>query len=484
MSSAFASCRAGVIAFAAALSLSACARVAPYTTPQITTAAFSPSAVPAATDSAPGVVFGVSQRLVPADSLPADWWSLFANPKLETWIRIALAANPSVTRADATLRQAEALWRGQASANKAPVIDAAGGAQAQRFNPSALGQDAQPREFNLFSASVSARYRLDVAGGNHYALERLRGRADYQRFLADGARLTIVANVIGVAIRQAQVVARLASLDSARRLQDEQLDIARHRLRLGAASPDEHIVAEQVRAQTDVLIARQRVALGQSRHLLATLAGRTPSDSGVPLFTLDDFALPVEIPLLIPSVALQRRPDIQAADALMRTAHAEHGVAIARLYPQLTLSASLGSQALSAASLFGRGTAIWSLLSQFTLPLKNPALRGDRRAALAAFEASAASYQTVVLDAFRNVADALVAVEYAAQSLSAASRAEAAASSRLALVQRQYGLGAASYAQVLSAQRQTLDLHEAVVDAQVQRLIDVVSLFHAFSGAP
>ena len=135
------------------------------------------------------------------------------------------------------------------------------------------------------------------------------------------------------------------------------------------------------------------------------LAGRQPAQ-GVPAFTLEGFTLPEQLPVAVPSEWVRRRPDIQAAEAALRAAHGDLGVAIARQYPQFTLSANLGSQALTTSALFGGSATVWSVLGQMSQPLFNASLPAERRAAQAALEAATANYQRVVLEALRSVADA------------------------------------------------------------------------------
>jgi NodT family efflux transporter outer membrane factor (OMF) lipoprotein len=222
--------------------------------------------------------------------------------------------------------------------------------------------------------------------------------------------------------------------------------------------------------------------LQQSEHLLATLSGQAPGDAKVPDFTLAEFKLPTELPLVMPSDLVRRRPDIQAAEALLHAANAEYGVAIAKLYPQINLSANLGSQALTTGALFGGNSAVWSVLGQLTQPLFNPGLPAEKRASLAALDAAAENYQGVVLDALRNVADTLSALEHDAQALSSLAFADSTAQSSLESTGRQYALGAASYTQLLIARQQAQQNSIALVAAQAQRLADSAALFQAMGG--
>lgn len=434
------------------------------------------------TDSASGALGG-SQRFVSGGAVDAAWWHALRSPKLDTLISQAFEANPSLDAAAATLRQAQERFSAQAGTNRYPQVDAGLGAQRQRFNPSALGQDAEPREFSLFSATVGVRYRLDLAGGNRRALEALAARADYQRFQLESVRLTLAASIAGTAVRQAQLAAQLEALETILRLDEEHLVIGRERLRLGAASEDDVLTLQLARDQTRAAIPSQRTLLQQSGHLLATLVGREPGDRGVPSFTMDEFTLPVDVPVLVPSELVRRRPDIRAAEALIQASNADYGFAVAKLYPQINLSANLGSQALTAGALFGTGSAVWSLISQLTQPLFSPGLSAEKRGALAAFEASAANYQSVVLESLRNMADVLRALENDAQTLAAQASAHAAVQATLESVRRQYALGAASYLQVLALQRQSAQMRSGLIAARAQRLVDNVALYQALGSS-
>jgi NodT family efflux transporter outer membrane factor (OMF) lipoprotein len=236
---------------------------------------------------------------------------------------------------------------------------------------------------------------------------------------------------------------------------------------------------EQTRAGLPVLRKQSQ----QNEHLLAALTGRAPGDGRLPAFTLEEFTLPSDLPLIVPSELVRRRPDILGAEALLHAANAEYGSAIAKLYPQLNLSADLATQTLVAGALFGPGSAIWSVLGQLTQPLFNPALPAEKRAALAAFDAAAANYQSVVLESLRNVADVLRALENDAQALAALAAADAAAQGSLQSVQRQYALGAASYVQQLIAQQAAQQTRMNLIAAQAQRLVDSAALYQAMGGS-
>ncbi|HQW39109.1 MAG TPA: TolC family protein, partial [Usitatibacteraceae bacterium] len=229
--------------------------------------------------------------------------------------------------------------------------------------------------------------------------------------------------------------------------------------------------------------------LRQAEHLLAVLSGRAPDAEGVPEFTMEEFTLPAELPVAVPSELVRRRPDIRASEALLRAANADYGVAVSKLYPDVTLSANLGSQALTAAALFGGSTAVGALGAQLVQPLFMPGLAAEKRAARAAFDAALANHQAVVLEAYRDVADSLRAVESGAHALAALSAAASAAERSSDSVERRYRLGAASHIEWLVAGEQAQRARLALVAARAQRLADSVALYLAVgagaqSGAP
>ncbi|MCB1843384.1 MAG: efflux transporter outer membrane subunit, partial [Halioglobus sp.] len=353
--------------------------------------------LPPQTASAP-TALGNAQLFGARADVDAQWWQSLGSPRLDELIKHALENNPGLASARATLQQAQEIYSAQSRSTLYPEINAGVGAERQRFNPIVLGQSSNAREFSLYNASVSVRYKLDLAGGNRRALEALAARADYRRYELEGALLTVTANIVTTAVAHASIAGQIQSTEATLRAKEEQLHLTRERVRFGQAAADEvlniQIQVEQTRAELPLLLKQ----LQQNKHLLAVFAGMEPGARDIPDFTLEEFTLPSDLPLILPSELVRHRPDILAAEALLHAANAEYGVAVASLYPQLNISASHGSQALSAGALFGEGSAVWSLIGQLTQPLFNPGLPAEKRASLAAFDAAAANYQGVVLE--------------------------------------------------------------------------------------
>ena len=428
------------------------------------------------------IALGEAQHFQSGWSVDNQWWRELGSSRLNTLISEALQANPTLAAAQATLKQAQEIYAARAGSTLYPQVDAGINAQRQRTNPSALGQVGDPKEFSLYNPGIGIHYQFDLAGGNRRALEALAARAEYRRYELEAARLKLAGSIATTAITQARLAGHIEVMMTILKLQDGQLNIARERLRLGQALPDEVLTLKSRVEQTRAELPLLRKQLDQNQHLLAVLIGQAPGADRLHAFTLEDFTLPSSLPLVVPSELVRRRPDIQAAESLLHAANAEYGIAVSKLYPQFNISASLGSQALSTGALFGSGSAVWSLVGQLTQPLYNPGLPAEKRAALAAFDSAVANYQSVVLEALRNAADVLRAIEHDAQSLTARAGADTAAQEAMEAVERQYALGAASYVEVLIAQQQAQNTRIDLVAAQAARLSDTVALYQAMGG--
>jgi len=223
--------------------------------------------------------------------------------------------------------------------------------------------------------------------------------------------------------------------------------------------------------------------LAQTRHLLAVLAGKLPSQADLPEFTLESLELPPQLPVSLPSELVRQRPDIRAVEALWHQASAQVGVATANLYPRVTLSGSYGWQANNSAELFGPTTSIWNVGASLLQPLFHGGeLTARRRAAVAAYDQAAAQYRDTVLHAFLNVADTLRALDVDARALKAQAESEAIARETLDLTHKEFTLGAANYLSLLNAQRQYQQARISLVQSQALRHADTAALFQALGG--
>jgi len=436
---------------------------------------------PPVTTAASPEVHGGQQQFMTAP-VPTQWWKELHSDKLTRLIDQALVASPTLTAAQATMRQAEQSYAGLSGSTQLPQANAKLGGQRQGTNTATAGLPEGERTYSLYSASVAVSYDLDLAGGNRRALEALAAQVDYQSYQLEGARLALASNIVQTAITQAQLTSQIDATEKLLQAQVAQLTLTKKRLELGVATQLEVLALQTLVQQTQAGLPVLCNKREQTRHLLAVLAGQAPSDANVPSFEMADFSLPTMLPISVPSELVRRRPDIRASEALLHAAGAQYGVTLAKQYPQLTLSANLGSQVLTIASLFGTGSMIWSLGGQLVQPLFNLSLKANTKAAEAGLVAAEANYKQIVLQSMRNVADVLRTVESDAKVQQLLENATASAQESLGLAELQYASGTASYLQVLQSQQQAQQTLISTLELRARRLANTIALYQAMGG--
>ena len=474
--------RAGAAALVAA-GLGACALGPDFKTPAAPAAAgdsYTPTPLAAHTAAAPGPA-GAAQQFAPGQDIPAQWWTVFRSPALDQLIRGALEQNPNMAAAEATLRQAQESYNAQAGSLVYPSVNGQLGVAREKVPAATAGAGAGV--FNLYNASVNVAYTPDVFGATRRTLEGARAQVDYQRYQVEATYLALTANVVTTAIREASLRAQLKATREVLDALNKQLGVIDKQFEYGAIPRNTLLTQRNQVAQIAATLPPLEKALAQSRHQLSVLAGKLPSEAGMPEFSLESLTLPETLPVTLPSALVRQRPDIRASEEQLHAASAQIGVATAAQYPQFTLSGSYGSSAQTFSKLFDAETTAWNLAAGLTAPIFNGgALSARRRAAEAAYDTAAAQYRATVLAAFQNVADSLRALDADAAALKSQAEAESLAAESLALAEQQYKLGGSSYLLLLDAQRVYQQSHVALVQAQAARYADTAALFQALGG--
>ena len=445
---------------------------------------YTTTALPAETATAP-VNGGKVQRFKMGETIPEQWWTLFHSEALDRLIRLALTDNPTTAAAQAALRRSRENLRAQFGASMIPSIDANLSASRERFSGASFGQSTGGgTTFELYNASVSVSYLLDVFGGARRELESLQARVDYQYFQLQGTYLTLAANIVTTAVKEASLRAQLRATREILAEQQQAFKLVQSQFQLGAVSRSDVLAQQTELEQTRATLPPLENSLSQTRHQLAVLVGKFPGDAGsLPRFEIQALELPQDLPVSLPSALVRQRPDLQASEALLHAASAQVGVATANLYPSITLSGHYGSETNKFGDLFSADTIIWNLGAGLTQPLFHGGeLLAKRRAAIAAYDQALALYRLTVLQAFRDVADVLRALELDAVALKAQSIAEAAARKNLRLTRKQFQFGAVSYLSLLVALRQHQLALIRLIQAQADRFADTAALFQALGG--
>jgi NodT family efflux transporter outer membrane factor (OMF) lipoprotein len=432
-----------------------------------------------ATD-APG---GDVQRFVPGEDIPGQWWTLFQSPQLNELIQRAFTHNPTLTAAQAALREANENLAAQRGALY-PTVTGTYQAERSKSSGAAFGvPEFGSLLYTLNSASVNVSYGVDVFGGTRRLIEEQQAQSDYQRFALEASYLSLTANIVTTAVNEASVRAQIKATEDVAASQAKQLDIVKRRVEVGAASRADVAQQQATLSNTLASLPPLRTQLAQYRNQLATYVGALPADYDSGAFTLDSLTLPSDLPLSLPSKLVEQRPDVQEYSAQLHQATAQVGVATSNMLPQFTLTASYGGEAAKFSDMFNPASNVWSLVGGLTQPIfEGGKLRHQRKAAIAAAQEAAANYKATVLTAFQNVADTLAALQGDAEAFAASETAERAAADSLKLVQAQYTSGGASYTQVLSSEQSYQSAAITLVKARAQRFADTAALFQALGG--
>jgi NodT family efflux transporter outer membrane factor (OMF) lipoprotein len=439
---------------------------------------YTAASLPSKTASAP-VTGGSAQEFIFAEDVSAQWWTLFESPELDRLVRRGLGGSPSLSAAEAALRKA------------AETLSAVRGGLYPGFDLNALAvRDRTSTNtyppvsiFTVYNASVNVSYAFDFFGGLRRRIEGAQAQVDYRRYQREAAYLSLTANIVTTAIQEAALRAQIRSIDEIESVEGKQLAVVERQVHLGAL-PQAALLAQQSQvAMTRAMLPSLEKQLTFARHALALLIGEFPSEEGMSELHLETLHLPGSLPVSLPSRLVRQRPDIRASEALLHAACAEVGVATSNLYPQITLSAGYGAQSMSTGTLFAGESSAWNIGAGLLQPIfRGGELTARRRAAIAAYDQSAAEYRQTILKAFRDVADVLRALETDAEALRAHVEAENAAKAALDLIGKQFRLGASNYPLLLIAQRDYLKAHINVITAQAQRYADTASLFQALGG--
>jgi NodT family efflux transporter outer membrane factor (OMF) lipoprotein len=463
------------------VTLASCAVGPDFRSPDMATPDhYTAAPLPAQTAGAPSET-GTAQRFAFAKDLPGQWWTLFGSAELDKMIKQGIEDSPTLAAAQAALRKAEEDLRAVSGSILYPAVNA--NLQAARQRTSGNANMGPSDTFNLYNASVGVSYTLDIFGGGRRQIEAYQAQIDYQSYIYEATYLTLTANIVTAAIQEASLRAQLNATRDIIEIQQKQLDIIKKQFELGAVSKTAVLSQETEIAMTKAGLPAIEKQLDLTRNALAVMIGQFPGNGKLPEFNLESLRLPEDLPVSLPSNLARQRPDIRASEALLHQACAAVGVATANLYPQITLSAGYGFQAVSTDILFNGQSVVWNLGAGLLQPLfRGGELTARRKSAIAAYDQAAAQYRQTVLKAFQDVADVLRALEADARTLQAQAEAEASAKSALELIEKQYELGAVSYPALLIAQRDYQKTRINVIAARAQRYADTAALFQALGG--
>lgn len=405
------------------------------------------------------------------------WPAIFRDPALQRLIQEALANNLDLRIAAQRVLEAQAQL-GITRADQLPSVSAGAGYSALQI-PSAL---ANQSFVNGGGFSASAAWNLDFWG--MYRRQTQAARADLlaSEWGQRGVRLSLLQNV-------AQVYFDLRSLDDQLTITQSTIDTRQDSVRFtevleqhGASSLADVRQAQELLHGALANLPELRREIAIRENALSILLGHNPGaiDRGL---AIADQPHPDEIPLGIPSQLLERRPDIQQAEAKLIAANARIGVARAQFFPQISLTGLGGSASSQLTSLFAGQNAYWYVSGSLTQPIfEGGRIRNNYYLSLAQRDEMILDYQKTILNALKDVANSLVAYKETRGARDEQSAHVFAAADAARLARVRYSGGYASYLEVLVTDTDLYAAQLLLAQAQQQEALSIVQLYGALGG--
>lgn len=409
-----------------------------------------------------------------------DWWSLFGDSVLDDLEAKVNVGNQTIIKSMANLAQAKVL-AGTAKASYSPTITAGVAGDRNHTSQNVVGRSLAGKTVSDYSAGFDVSWELDLFHRIGYQVDAANAR--YQASEADLAsvRLSMQAELAIDYIDLRQLDAEAALLTQTVTDYTSARTLVQTRFDSGIAAESD---VEQAETQLQVAKA-QLTDLQASRavreHAIAVLIGAPPAQFSLSPSTAS-LALPT-VPVGVPSMLLQRRPDIAAAERRVAAANADIGEATAAFYPDLTLSATAGFESSTFAQLTSLPSRFWAI---------GPALVGtlfdggrhkqELNVAKAKDDAVTADYRQTVLTAFQDVEDNLATLRVLADEQMAQQHAVDASVRAAQLATVRYQAGATDYLEVVSTQSVSLAQQIALTELSTRQREADVRLIKALGG--
>lgn len=415
-----------------------------------------------------------------APVLPTEWWRIFNDTELSSLEAQSVEANQDLKQAVARVAEARALARVSA-AELFPNISARGAYSRNHLSENLVRVPGQDLNADDFSAGFDLDYELDVWGRVRRSVEASRADASAAATDLEVVLLTLTADV-------ARNFYLIRSLDAEKAVIEATIALRKDAVQLQQTRYDAGLINEVdvTRARTELanveadLYATTRRRL-QLEHALAVLCGKPPAD-----FALAENPLiiaPPIIPAGLPSSLLERRPDIVEAEQRLQGESARIGVAKAAFFPTIKLTSSAGFASADLGTFLDWPSRVWSVGPSITFPIfQGGRNKASLQAAQARYEQSVAGYRGTILNAFREVEDALSDLSTLSFQNDAVNRAVISARDTATLANERYQKGLSNYLDVVDAQRTALQAERQETQLRGQRVVSTILLAKALGG--
>lgn len=411
----------------------------------------------------------------------AAWSDFFTDERLVKIINAALENNRDLRTAVYNVEKARAQYNVN-RANLLPSI-AATGSETARSSGVNTPQPSGGAQHTYSAQAALSSYELDFFGrvrnANEQALQEYFRTEAAQR----SAQMTVITDTAQTWLALGAAKSQLKLAEETFKSQTESAKLIEKSYELGASSLiDVQQVRQSVATATAARVQAVR-SVAQYRNALTLLVGAAYDTALEPEGLETASVNRVSAISNVPSEVLLQRPDIASAEAQLKSANANIGVARAAFFPRITLTGFYGTSSSELSNLFDAGTKVWQFVPSVSLPIfAGGANVANLNAAKAQQKAALATYEGAIQKAFKDVADALATEGTVDEELKARKDLADAAAETYRLAQERYKSGADSYLSVLDSQRTNFSAQQGLISAQLARSASLVTLYKAMGG--
>ena len=419
-------------------------------------------------------------RLGPAEAesfADLPWWQVFGDPVLQDLIRRALAGNYNLQRAVASVEQARAQV-GVTASQLYPQLGYQGSAEREKifFTP-----NFPSTTFNTFQGALNVAWEIDLWGRIRRATEAARAQFWASEEARRGVVVTLVSDVATDYFQLLELERELAIAHESADTYQRTLEVFTQRYLGGTDTKISTSRAEANLQASIASIAALQRQITQQEDAISVLLGTNPGpiERGIPLVAQTT----PETPPGLTTTVLRRRPDIREAEQNMINANAQIGVAVANFFPVLGLSALYGNEGSKISNVFKEGASVWNIAANLSGPIfQGGNLIQSYYAQQAFWDEMIADYRATIVEAFREVADALAAQVWLEEQRQAQERQVAALREAVELSLASYEVGVSDYIDVLDAEQQLYPAENSLAQTELDQLLAVVNLYKALGG--
>lgn len=428
---------------------------------------------------------GTPAAAPPESVADLEWWRLYQDAALQTLIREGIANNLDLRLASARVVEARAL-AGVAKSYLYPEVGAGFGTTQQQQSrvgdPKLSEQQVPDRTYSNWALTGSLSWEIDLFG----RLRRNREAAFAQYIASEEGRKAVLVTLVGDIASTYFYLRELdLSLEIARRtvkINDDTVVFYTRRLQGGVSNRLEVDQAKANRAITAAAIPDLERQIVIAENALSVLLGRAPS-AIARWKPIGETEVPPQVPSGLPAQLLERRPDVRQAEQLLVAANANIGVAKALFYPTISLTGSLGTVSSSLSDFMTGDSIVWSVGAGLFQPIFNGGrIKRNYEAAQARYDQALAQYQRSALNAYREVADALVTIQKLAERRTELQAGVEALRDATGLARSRYDAGLSSYLEVLIADQSLFSQELQLAQVQGSQLRAVTQLYRALGG--